>query len=124
MLPTLVTWATHFIEARTTALHVQLVTELYLYRLRIFNKIEVSRLDSTLSLFVIIFVLHTLSWCQISGKNSDCLQDHTNRDFECREDLTVIKQHSISRGLKYSDFFRDHLPQHSGNVREEFILWT
>ena len=25
----------------TTALHVQLVTELYLYRLRIFNKIEV-----------------------------------------------------------------------------------
>ena len=60
MLPTLVTWTTHFIDAGTlqfspsTARHVQLVTELYLYRLRIFNKIEVSRLDSTLSLFVII----------------------------------------------------------------------
>ena len=52
----------------TTALHVQLVTELYLYRLHLFNKIEVSRLDSTLSVFIIIFVLHTLSWCQISGK--------------------------------------------------------
>ena len=28
-------------STRTTAQHVQLVTELYLYRLRIFNKIEV-----------------------------------------------------------------------------------
>ena len=91
MLPTLVTWTKHFIEARTTALHLQLVTELYLDRLHIFNKIEVSRLDSTLSLFIIIFILQTLSWCQISGKNSDCLQDHTNRDFECRETLTVIE---------------------------------
>ena len=60
MLPTLVTWTTHFIDAGTlqfspsTARHVQLVTELYLYRLHIFNQIEVSRLDSTLSLFVII----------------------------------------------------------------------
>ena len=62
MLPTLVTtWTTHFIEARTTALHVQLVTELYLYRLHIFNKIEISRLDSTLSVFVIIRTIHTLS---------------------------------------------------------------
>ena len=31
----------------TSAQHVQLVTEFYLYRLRIFNKIEVGRLDST-----------------------------------------------------------------------------
>ena len=30
-----------------------------MYRLRIFNKIEVGRLDSTLSLFVINFVQHT-----------------------------------------------------------------
>ena len=34
----------------------------------------------------------------------------------------VIEQYSISRGLKYSDFFRDHLPQHSGDVRREFIF--
>ena len=60
MFPTLVIWTTHFIDAGTlqfstsTARHVQLVTELYLYRLRIFNKIEVSRLDSTLSVLVII----------------------------------------------------------------------
>ena len=39
MLPPLVTWTTHFIEARTTALHVQLVTE------QIFNKLEVSTVD-------------------------------------------------------------------------------
>ena len=63
MFPTLVTF---FIDAGTTqfspstAQHVQLVTELYLYRLHIFNKIEASRLDSTLSLFVIIFVQHTI----------------------------------------------------------------
>ena len=48
MFPTLVTtWTTHFIDAGTlqfspsTAQHVQIVTELYLYRLHIFNKIEV-----------------------------------------------------------------------------------
>ena len=71
MLPTLVTtWTTHFIEARTTALHVQLVTELYLYRLHIFNKIEISRLDSTLSVFIIIHTIHTLSWCQIVVRSS------------------------------------------------------
>ena len=96
MFPTLVTWTTHFIDAGTTqfspsrcpAQHVQLVTELYLYRLHIFNKIEVSRLDSTLSVFVIIRTIHTLSWCQIVVRSS--------RNWE---HLTVIKQHSISRGI-------------------------
>ena len=40
------TWRTHFIEDTTllelldSSADVQLVTELYLYRLRIFNKIE------------------------------------------------------------------------------------
>ena len=35
-------------------------------RLQIFNKLEVSRLDSTLSLFIIISsYIQTLSWCQI-----------------------------------------------------------
>ena len=38
---------------------------LYLYRLHIFNKLEVSRLDSRLSSFIIISsYIHTLSWCQ------------------------------------------------------------
>ena len=38
-----------------------------LYRIHIFlNKLEVSRLDSRLSLFVIISLyIHTLSWCQM-----------------------------------------------------------
>ena len=45
---------------------MQPVTQQNLYRLRIFNKLEVSRLDSRLSLFVIISsYIHTLSWCQI-----------------------------------------------------------
>ena len=44
---------------------MQLVTQQNLYRLRIFNKLEVSRLDSRLSSFVIISLyIHTLSWCQ------------------------------------------------------------
>ena len=71
--PQFTTWTTHFTDAgtlqfspsRSPARHVQLVTELYLYRLCIFNKIEVSRLDSRLSSFVIISsYIHTLSWCQ------------------------------------------------------------
>ena len=79
----------------------------------------------------------TLSWCQISGKNS------RNR----RENLTVIKlmqnnnnnnagkfkeefthTQSISRGFsrglcEYSDFFQDHQlrPQHIGDVRRDYI---
>ena len=50
---------------RHLAQHVQLVTLQNLYRLRIFNKLEVSRLDSRLSSFVIISsYICTLSWCQ------------------------------------------------------------
>ena len=44
---------------------MQLVTQQNLYRLRIFNKLEFGRLDSRLSLFIIISsYIHTLSWCQ------------------------------------------------------------
>ena len=89
MSNTLVTWTTHFIEARTTALHVQLVTELYLYRLHIFDKIEVSRLDSTLSIVRHhLFVYTNFIMVSESGKIS--------RNWE---HLTVIEQHSISRGI-------------------------
>ena len=58
MFLTLVTWTTHFIDAGTlqfspsTARYVQLVTELV--QTTDFSKLEVSRLDSTLSVFVII----------------------------------------------------------------------
>ena len=112
-------------STRSTASHVQLITELYLYKLRIFNKIEVSRLDSTF--FIIIFILHTLSWCQISGKNSDCLQDHMNRTLNAERffyrDLNSLLNTAFQEDLKYSDFFRDHLPQHIGDVRREFIFY-
>ena len=43
------------------------------------------------------------------------------------EIFTVIQTHILAfqEDLKYSDFFRDHLPQHIGDVRREFIfLWT
>ena len=31
-------------------------------------------------------------------------------------------QEVFQKDLKYSDFFRDHLPQHIGDVRREFIF--
>ena len=44
------------------------------------------------------------------------------------EFLTVIRTHTafqeaFQEDLKYSDFFRDHLPQHIGDVRREFIFY-
>ena len=54
-----------------------------LYRLRIFNKLEVSRLDSRLSLFIIISsYIPTLSWCQRlvgfsrNGENLTTIRTH------------------------------------------------
>ena len=32
-------------------------------------------------------------------------------------------QEAFPEDLKYSDFFRDHLPQHIGDVRGEFIFY-
>ena len=32
-------------------------------------------------------------------------------------------QEAFQEDLKYSDFFRDHLPQHIGDVRREFIFY-
>ena len=46
--------------------------------------------------------------------------------------LTVIQTHiyiytafqeAFQEDLKYSDFFQDHLPQHIGDVRREFIFY-
>ena len=42
--------------------------------------------------------------------------------------LTVIRTHiyihtAFQEDLKYSDFFRDHLPQLIGEVRREFIFY-
>ena len=111
----LTTWTAHMIEDTTLleALHVQLVTELYLH-IFTYNKLEVSRLDSTL-LCSSSFVLHTLSWCQISGKILRILQ-WSNSHI-----------HSISRGIlrgfEYSDFFQDHLPQHIGDTKKRVYFY-
>ena len=50
--------------------------------------------------FIIIFIYHTLSWCQISGKIFF-------------ENFTVIRTHiafqeAYQEDFEYSDFFRDH----------------
>ena len=67
--------------------------------------------------FIIIFVLQTLSWCQISGKIQEqrFYSDQTHTAF----------QEAFQEDLKYSDFFRDHLlqPQHIGDIRREFIFY-
>ena len=94
--PHSITWTTHTEEATTlleatrqqeallyTALHYtymcNIVTEFYLYSIVYIYLIN-SRLDVTTSVHH-HFHTATLSWCQISGKNS------RNR----RENLTVIK---------------------------------
>ena len=68
-------------------------------------------------MFTIIFISHTLSWCQISGKIQEqgFYSDQTHTAF----------QEAFQEDLKYSDFFRDHLlqPQHIGNIRREFIFY-
>ena len=32
-------------------------------------------------------------------------------------------QEAFQEDLKYSNFFRDHLPQHIGDIRREFIFY-
>ena len=71
----------------------------------IFNKLEVSRLDSRLSLFVIISsYIRTLSWCQKWDKNFKTIQTE-NWELESKEDhLTVIKLRNIQQvELKYKN---------------------
>ena len=89
--PHSITWTTHTEESTTllqeallyTALHYtyvcNIVTEFYLYSIVYIYLIN-SRLDVTTSVHH-HFRTATLSWCQISGKNS------RNR----KENLTVIK---------------------------------
>ena len=67
-------------------------------------------------MFVIIFVLQTLSWCQTSGKiQGGIYSDRTHR-------YTAF-QEAFREDFEYSDFFQDHplQPQHIGDVRREFI---
>ena len=52
---------TQFSSSRSLVQHVQLVTLQNFYRLHIFNKLEVRRLDSRLSSFVVISSYKTLS---------------------------------------------------------------
>ena len=51
------------------------------------------------SVFIIIFVLQTLSWCQTSGKiQGGIYSDRTHTAF----------QEAFREDFEYSDFFRDH----------------
>ena len=85
--PQLVTWTTHTAENTTLLDYKKLytymcniVTEFYLYSIVYIYLIN-SRLDVTHSVRHHFRTIQTLSWCQISGKNS------RNR----RENLTVIE---------------------------------
>ena len=42
-----------------------------------------------------------------------------------KEFFTVIRTHILAfqEDLKYPDFFQDHLPQHIGDIRREFIFY-
>ena len=62
-------------------------------------------------MFIIIFISHTVSWCQISGK--------------IQKNFRVIKltYTAFQEDLKYSDFFRDQASQRIGDVRREFIFY-
>ena len=70
------------------------------------------------SVFIIIFVFQTLSWCQISGKIQRLFSE-----FYSDPNSHIAFQEAYQEDFKYSDFFRDHKlwPQHIGDVRREFI---
>ena len=69
------------------------------------------------TVFIIIFILQTLSWCQISGKfQGGIYSDRTHR-------YTAF-QEAFQEDFEYSDFFQDHplRPQHIGDVRTELFI--
>ena len=104
---------------------MQLVTEIVHITNYVYLINRSCRLDSTLSIVVIIFVLHTLSWCQIVVRIKLLPRPYKHRTLNA-EIFTVIQTHTYTafqEVLKYSDFFRDHLPQHIGDVRREFIFY-
>ena len=43
--------------------------------------------------------------------------------YSDRTHIYTAFQEAFQEDLKYSDFFRDHLPQHIGDVRREFIFY-
>ena len=116
-----------------------IVKEFYLYSIVYIYLIN-SRLDVTTSVGH-HFRTATLSWCQISGKNSrnrrenltvielTCNNNNNNNNNNAskfKEEFTHMHSisRSFSRGLcEYSDFFRDHQlrPQHIGDVRKDYI---
>ena len=121
----LTTWSTHFIEDTTlldSSADVQLVTNLsctdYVYLIN-----RISRLDSTLQCLS-SFVLHTLSWCQIVVRIK-LLPRPYEQDFAVNfysdPNSHTVFQEAFQEDLKYSDFFRDHLQQHIGDVRRVYF---
>ena len=101
---------TQFSSSRSPAQHMQFVTLQNLYRLRIFNKLEVSRLDSRLSLFIIISSYNTLSWCQMVVRNQiafktirtpTATKEFEQGKLESKEDhLTAIKLHFTAQQVE------------------------
>ena len=64
-------------------------------------------------MFIIIFISHTLSWCQISGK--------IQKNFTVIELTYTAFQEAFEEDLKYSDFFRDQASQCIGGIRRVYF---
>ena len=45
------------------------------------------------------------------------------KDFYSDPNSHTAFQEAFQEDLKYSDFFQDHLPQHIGDIRREFIFY-
>ena len=73
-------------------------------------------------MFVIIRTTHTLSWCQIVVRIKPLPRPY-KQDFAVNFYSDPNSHTAFQEDLKYSDFFRDHLPQHIGEVRREFIFY-
>ena len=68
-------------------------------------------------MFIIIFISRTLSWCQISGK--------IQKNFTVIELIYIHTafQEAFQEDLKYSDFFRDHLPQQIRDAKKSVYFF-
>ena len=109
----LTTWRTDFIEDTTLPQLYRCATCNRNCTDYIFNKLEVIRLDSTLSVLIIIRTIHTLSWCQNSGK----IQSEFYSDLN-----THI---SISRGFKiFRLLSRPFATAHWRCKKRVYFLWT
>ena len=106
---------------------MQLVTELYLYNSTYFNRIEVSRLDSTLSVFIIIFIHILYHGVRLVIRIQTAFKTIQTPGFRMQRGF-YSDPNSLAQHFKVEIFRLLPRPfpttQHIGDIRREFILWT